>query len=81
MSAFARLPAKTTIGGVNLPLSPLTPLLSAPWPQCQFQAVIKELFYSKNQGSNWRWGPADLHERSVPHKAFSDDLAARDITL
>jgi hypothetical protein len=40
MLALARLPAKTTIGGVNLPLSPLALLSSAPWPSRQVQAII-----------------------------------------
>jgi hypothetical protein len=40
MSALASLLAKTAIGGVNPPLSPLALLLSATWPSSQVQAVI-----------------------------------------
>jgi hypothetical protein len=40
MLALARLPAKTAISGVNLPLSPLALLLSATWLSRQVQAVI-----------------------------------------
>jgi hypothetical protein len=40
MSALASSPTKTTIGGVNPPLSLLSLLLSATWSSSQVQAVI-----------------------------------------
>jgi hypothetical protein len=40
MLALARSPAKNVICGVNPLLSPLTPLLFAPWPSRQVQVVI-----------------------------------------
>ncbi len=80
MSMLARSPAKTSIGSVNPPLSPLAPLLSAPWPSRQDQAIIEELFHHKNEAATGARGRADLRERSVSCKAFSDELAASDKT-
>ncbi len=80
MLPLARAPAKTVIGGINLLLSPLTPLLSAPWPSRQVQAIIKELFHLKYEAPTGAGGRADLREGSVPCKAFSDELATSDIT-
>jgi hypothetical protein len=40
MLPLARSLAKTNIGSINPLLSPLAPLLSAPWPSNQVQAII-----------------------------------------
>ncbi len=72
-------PSKTAMGGKNLPLSPFTSLLSAPWLSHQVQAVIWELFYLKNEAPSGAGARADLCKRSVPHKALSDELAASHI--
>jgi hypothetical protein len=80
MSALAHSLAKTTISGVNPLLSPLALLLSAPCPSCQIQAFILELFHLKNEAPTGTGGRAELHEMSVPRKAFSDKLAASDTT-
>jgi hypothetical protein len=80
MTALAHSPAKTAIGGVNLPLSPLAPLFSIPWLSRQVQAIIYEIFYLKNKAPTGAGGQADFHGRSVLCKAFNDELAASDIT-
>jgi hypothetical protein len=80
MSALAHSPAKTAIGSVNPLLSPLAPLLSAPWPSNQVQAIIYELVHRKTEALTGAGARADLRERSVPRKAFSDELTASDIT-
>ncbi len=79
MSVLARSPAKTSISSVNPPLNPLAPLLSAPRPLRQVQAIIEELFHHKNEAATGARGRADLRERSVSRKAFSDELAASEI--
>jgi hypothetical protein len=38
------------------------------------------VFHRKNEVPTGAGARADLRERSVPHKAFSDELAASDIT-
>jgi hypothetical protein len=80
MLALACSPAKTAIGGVNPLLSPLAPFLSATLPLRQVQAVILKLFHLKNEAPTGAGGRADLCEGSIPRKAFSDELAASDIT-
>jgi hypothetical protein len=50
------------------------------WLSHQVEAIIYEIFYLKNKAPTGAGGRADLRGRSVPCKAFSDELAASDIT-
>ncbi len=69
---FTRSPAKTAIGGVNPLLSLLAPLLSASW--------LSRQVHLNNEAPTGTGGRTDLHEGSILRKAFSDELAASDIT-
>ncbi len=62
MLALTRSPAKTAISGVNPLLIPLASLLSAPWPSCQVQGIIYELFHLNN-GPTGAGARPDLRER------------------
>jgi hypothetical protein len=70
---------KTAIGSANPPLIPLASLLSAPWPSRKVQAVIWKLFHLMDEAPTGAGARTDLHKRSVPHHAFSDELATSDI--
>jgi hypothetical protein len=78
---LTRSPVKTAIGGVNLPLSLLASLLSAPWLSHQVQAIIQELFHLENEAPIGAEACANLRKRSVPHKAYSDDFPASDTNM
>ncbi len=65
------LPAKTAVGGVNLPLSPLASLLSTPWPPRQVQAVILELFHPKNGAPTGAGGPAQIFVKGLSRAKLS----------
>jgi hypothetical protein len=53
-------------------LSPLALLLSASW--------LSRQVHLNNEAPIGDGGRTDLHEGSIPRKAFSDELAASDIT-